>query len=221
MSMNLNHYFEFYHSHSFINSRLKPNFAVSKGAMAFHNFQNTSFIRVCGRLHLALHDKDQAEKIAQHDFINRDSYIVVELNPEPDGDQGVTSEFVPSCLSCIHNFCQSVEKQELTSSRHKIIFCTRSDTSSVARSVFLIGCYLIMGHNLGHEETFEAFRPVHDALQDVLACPHLSIKSCWRALHHAKTMGWVDFRDPELCPDDEPLFEEYLHYARCLQPCTA
>ena len=174
-----------------------------------HVFQNTSFIRVYDRLHLALHDKEQAERIARHDFLNRDSYMVVEMDPEPEA-----TIFVPSCLSCIHDFCQSVSKKELTSSRHKIVFCTRPDSISVARSVFLIGCHLIMGHNLGHEETFEAFQPVYDALQDVFACPHLSIKSCWHALRHAKTKGWVDFSDSELCPDDEPLFEEYLHYAR-------
>jgi hypothetical protein len=127
-------------------------------------------------------------------------------------------EFSPCSLEEIHEFAMKTWKMERTSKGKNIVFCTDPEPNLVSRSVFLIGCFLIMFHDLDHDQTYEKFTSVHDSLQDQMR-PHLSLLSCWRAVHRSKELGWIDFREvfDEAEEEEEPdsiQMEEYLHYSR-------
>jgi hypothetical protein len=178
------------------------------------SFSDVSFFHIYDRFYLALHDRDQAEKLAQHEFIV--SYVIVPLHVL---DQSSCADcFYPHSLTEIYEFDGIIRKVEIASERQNIVFCSDSRPVSVARSVFLIGCHIMMHHNLKPDEIYKAFEPLHHMLDTFIKEPHWSLQSCWRALDSAKRHRWVDFQQSFKAEsgiaDDEPLIEEYLHYAR-------
>jgi hypothetical protein len=84
-------------------------------------------------------------------------------------------------------------------------------------SAFLIGSHLIMMHDLDCDQTSAIFGPLNGMLDVFIRGPHLSMLSCWRALHRSRALGWIDFREELSWLDekaDSVQMEEYLHYSR-------
>jgi hypothetical protein len=184
------------------------------------HFPGRSFLQLFDHFFLSLHDPVQTRKIAKHEFVSNNSFVVVQCLVQQDkegGSKADPSEFSPCSLEEIHEFAVKTWKLERTSKGKNIVFCTDPEPDHVSKSVFLIGCFLIMFHDLDHDQTFEKFSSVHDLMQEQKQS-HLSILSCWRAVHRSKELGWIDFREvfdhEEEEEPDSIQMEEYLHYSR-------
>ena len=172
-----------------------------------------SSFQIYDQFNLALYEQEYAGKLAKNEF--NSSYL---LAPLPNFDGSECPAFLPCSLAEIYEFDKEVQMLSISAGRRSIIFYCAPKSISVTRGAFLIGSHLIMSHDFLPDELYAAFKPIHKMLHCSNFGPHLSLESCWRALYMAKCHGWVDFRNrfraESEVADDEPLIEEYLHYAR-------
>ena len=84
-------------------------------AAARSSFPEISFIHILDQYYLALHDRDQAEKLAQHEFIV--SYIIVPLHVLEESSCAADEKFCPHSLSEIYEFDGIIRKVEMVSGR--------------------------------------------------------------------------------------------------------
>jgi hypothetical protein len=106
-----------------------------------------------------------------------------------------------------------------------IVVCIgRNDESRLYMTAVLLGGFLILENNMDFDQVTTAFQSVDAHFDRMLAgSPKVSVHDCWRALSHARSLGWMHlFRDVEMTPspasvqpdDETPVeLEEMLHYA--------
>ena len=109
-----------------------------------------------------------------------------------------------------------------------IVLCIgRDDQSCLHVAAVLLGGFLILEEQTGFDQVAAAFNSVDTGFDQKLAgfLQDSSVHDCWRALIHARRLGWMQlFRDmamPTPIPsndvsfmvDEQPELEEMLHYA--------
>ena len=77
---------------------------------------------------------------------------------------------------------------------------------------------MILSRGLDADQTCQVFK----SFEDLFAYPQAvdrqgNALDCWRALHRARTMAWIDFQehiDSESYQDNVINMEEFIHYSR-------
>ena len=79
----------------------------------------------------------------------------------------------------------------------------------------LIGCQLIISHEIGFEAACLAFRPFDALIQSQCNSILLSFETLLRSVCCAKCLNWIDFStDYSVQNNQGIMMDEYIHYAR-------
>ena len=92
---------------------------------------------------------------------------------------------------------------------------------SISEAALIVGGYLILSNRLQLQDVigrFECFQdnPIEGSgLDPYISQQHVTVHDCWKALHHVRTLGWIDWSDlaDEEGSDLPFLVDEFLHYA--------
>jgi hypothetical protein len=124
--------------------------------------------------------------------------------------------FHPSDLSEICRFDSNVKSLMQLNPKLKLIVCATNEIPQQVHFAFLLGCHMIMTLGLGFEETYLAFRPLHN-LFAIQSTEEMSLEKSLRAFCCAKCLNWIDFGQgpSSCCGKYRPIcMEEYDKYAR-------
>ena len=73
---------------------------------------------------------------------------------------------------------------------------------------------MVMSHGFDADKTFQIFK----SFEEFFECRQVGILDCWRALHRAKSVGWIDFQERfDFDSTDETgaiNMDEFIHYSR-------
>ena len=121
----------------------------------------------------------------------------------------------PMILSEIQDFCDRMQSERDDKGPDaRIVVCpAQDDDESFSAACLYLGSYLILNMGWELQSVLAAFRPEgHFGAGSEPSDLSARHRDCWRALDHAKTLGW--FVDP--ASDIEPLIDvdEFVHYAR-------
>ena len=169
-------------------------------------------IRIYGSLHIAFCETDQAERMAQHIFLGK--YFLIQLNHTARSRTESTS-FAPSSLTEIHRFDDMLRTTQRQNPSLKIILCMDQVGGDRAKGMFLIVCHLLMNNAFTEYQLSESFEHINQMLT-LSESGTVVFQSCCMAVHRAKSLRWIDFKDVfEISPKDQNriFIEEYIHYA--------
>ena len=153
-----------------------------------------------GSEHYDLHGYTPLEK-AQYSQISTDGMLDLVLTPH-----GQTYGKYFGSLSEVHRFNSAATEQMTRCLDSKTVFKVGN---ALEQGLFLIGCYLIMNHGLGFEETYLSFKPFHEYLRRYAPTCGGSFETWLRAFCCAKCLGWIDFR---LSPQASPFhIDQFVH----------
>ena len=178
-----------------------------------------SFARIANHLYLALFDSEQADRMAHHSL--KSNYIIVPMTSicKHTKERGIDG-LAPSSLIELYKFDAVANRIARQNEAQKLVFATGRSPQEQKRSVFLIGCHLIMSHGLDTELTITAFKTFKDHFL-YTSNGQISIHDCWYALERAKSTGWIDFQERfQVEGPDAPTLdmEEFIHYSWYSQP---
>ena len=109
-------------------------------------------------------------------------------------------------LSEVYRFNLTATEQMTRCLDSKTVFTIGNE---VEQGLFLIGCYLIMNHGLGFEETYLSFKPFHEHLRRYAPTCGESFETWLRSFCCAKCLGWIDFR---VLPQASPFhIDQFVH----------
>jgi hypothetical protein len=175
-------------------------------------------IHIYGRLHLTLHDAEDAAKVALIDSETSNFLVIPKLSNDKKLDEAGEQGFDPSSLSEIFRFDQMICQIELKYPSQKLVLCAGRSMLLQARAAFLVGCHLIISRGNELEETYMALERLHGVFEKVSWNVGVSVRSCLSSIHTAKKRDWIDFRERfDTLPTKSrsiPI-QEYMHYARC------
>ena len=186
------------------------------------NPTKSSFFHVHNQLYLALYDVKQAERMAHHSL--KLKYVVVPIcssasNSSETWVNDTTDGFIPASLIELYKFDEMANQIARRNADHKLVFSAGRNLQVQMRAAFLIGCHMVMSHGFDADKVFQIFK----SFEEFFGCSQVGILDCWRALHRAKSAGWVDFQerfDFDSCDETVAInMEEFIHYSR--QACAA
>jgi hypothetical protein len=174
-------------------------------------------IHIFGRIHLTLHDADDATKVALIDSETSNFLIVPRLSNEIQ--QIEERGFGPSSLTEIFKFDEMICHLERKCPHQKLVMCAGRTYNLQARTAFLVGCHLIISQGIELEESYTALERLHGVFDHVSLSNGggLSVRSCLSAIHAAKKRDWIDFQERfDTLPNTTQSIQidEYMHYAR-------
>lgn len=174
-----------------------------------------------GRLHIVTLDGTNAERMAQCMLKKKHLVVFIASKSEEYPVHAAPRDcFDPSSLIEIYKFDEMVNTIARRNPDQMLVFSVGSETETQARAAFLIGCHLIMSSCLDPDEVRRVFQWSDGNLGPTARVCN-TIFGCWRALHHAKALAWIDFRDRfgRVCDDSMTIdMAELMHYSRCAQP---
>ena len=191
----------------------------SKFASSTKDIASESFVHLHSRLYLSCLEPDMASQIMQQAlnttvFVVPLTEILQSIYSKPDS---LLKTFVPNTLIEIFKFDEMACLLQRKDFGMKLVFCVGQNQILLSRAVFLIGCHLIMSLGVSYESTIRTFHNFYECpffrFQDENS---VSIQSCWKALSHAKSLNWVNFRNflssdvQSTCID----LDEHMHYSR-------
>ena len=146
-------------------------------------------------------------KKTQNSRITPDGMQEIVLTPSTQ-EQHMCGEYFGSLLD-VHRLNSTISELMATHHDTRIVFTIKS---SIAQGLFLIGCYLIMKHGLGFEETYLSFKPFHEHLKRYAPTCGETFESWLRSFCCAKCMGWIDCRVTSPYMDSSPvLIDQFVH----------
>jgi SUMO ligase MMS21 Smc5/6 complex component len=99
----------------------------------------------------------------------------------------------------------------------RLVFAATRSKSIQRKVAFLLGCHLIMSHDIGVDEVIESFIGVSEIVQEVDET-QVGLLDSWFAVHRAKSISWLNFGETfDSEAESNPVtinIEEYIHYAR-------
>jgi hypothetical protein len=119
------------------------------------------------------------------------------------------SQIALSELHCFDRWLQNISSSNPGAHIHLI---AGLDPRLQVRIAFLLGCHLIASQGRGFEETFLAFRPLHQTIDLLFGLAEF--KNSLRSICCAKCLRWIDF---DQSSDDEFTsiqMDEFAHYSR-------
>jgi cell division cycle 14 len=112
-------------------------------------------------------------------------------------------------LDNVIRFCEAIKDKKQKHPDRKLICLADSSPRQLTNAVFLLGAYLIREQqHMSPEEIWDIFKHMQDRLEGFRDATFsvdsflLSLLDCWRGLHRAQGLGWVDAID----------MDEYVHY---------
>jgi hypothetical protein len=127
----------------------------------------------------------------------------------------------PSTLAHQYKFHQDIVHATENSPERDLMVMIKSDPKEITMAALLLGGHLIICSGMSVQEVADKFSPVASMFAHFETSadgdgPDLTLEDCWRALHHAKSLGWTNFY-PSIDADDVEErtcidMEEYLHY---------
>ena len=180
-------------------------------------FAKSSFFCAHQRIYIALYDERQAERMAKHALNVK--YVVVSnksMLRERHDLRVQEEDFRKVSLVDIYKFNQMANQVARRNVDCKLVFSAGCETKRQIKVVFLIGCHLLLSQGLDADQTcniLAGFQELfaHDGNNQVNAL------DCWRALHRAASVSWIDFREHlnNECDEDHTInMEEFIHYSR-------
>ena len=97
-------------------------------------------------------------------------------------------------LSEIHEFDTAANSLAYRRNNAITLFEIVDDVDSKLRSLYLIGCHLIMTYGLGFEETYLCFKRFHTVFEEHAANVGESFATWLRSFCCAKCLDWINFR---------------------------
>ena len=124
-----------------------------------------------------------------------------------------------STLEQVNAFADSIRLEQRCHPNKTLIACVGGGDSALRSKVaMLFGGFLILDEQMSFEQVVELFGAVDGG--PALIRPDTSVNDCWRALSHARTLGWLLARGIHVAPHASDLrkdyaleVEEMLHYA--------
>ncbi len=173
-------------------------------------------IHIFGRLHLTLHDADDAAKVALLDSETSNFLVVPRLS---NGEQREEEEFNPASLTEIFQFNEMICRVERKYPSQKLVLCAGRSQLLQAQAAFLVGCHMIMSRGTDLEETYVVLERLHGVFERVSRSNSfgISLRSCLSAVYTAKERHWIDFQERFTSPpatSQSIQMDEYMHYAR-------
>ncbi len=119
--------------------------------------------------------------------------------------------YEPSSLEHIIHFVRAIRQELRRHPSKTLIACVgRCDAGLRSRVAMLFGCFLILEENLDVEQVADLFGAMGNQFESLGS----SVRACWRALSHARKLGWLHLARSLDSIDDIPVeIEEMLHYA--------
>jgi hypothetical protein len=179
----------------------------------------SSFVLLRPGMFLALYDKKQAELIGQHE-LNRKRLVLVkgaryEKTYDCNDQIGGAKRSTPACLEEIFMFDKKSNALRRQTAGDVIIFYTGTHARHQSKTIFLLGCHLMMSYNYSAAHVEHILQRLGHSLKSE-GCEFL-MTDYWGAMEVARGHGWVDFRESFDSPFNEcnfSMMDEYLHYAR-------
>ena len=176
-----------------------------------------SFFRAHNQIFIALYEDRQAKSMAQH--ILKSNHITVPIASVCRYDHDIDNREIilaPTALVDIYKFDDIARQIARRNADCKLVFSAGCNVQTQIRAVFLIGCHLILSHGLDVDQTLGIFRRFEEFFADP-GNSHVKLFDCWRALHRASCVSWIDFRerfDLDLHQGQTINMEELIHYSR-------
>ena len=158
-------------------------------------------VGIHGRVHLKCFEEEDTIGSVQHDT---SEYLVI----APSAID--SKEHLPS-LTQIFKFDEMAGNIARKNPFQRLIFSAGKDSVSRVYTSFLLGCHLIMSHDVETEEVYSAFRRIHSMFTS--DDTGSSVRSGWLAVSRAKKNGWIDFKKAPINPNSIAM-DEYVRHAR-------
>ena len=167
-------------------------------------------IQLCDRLFVSLLNAEEPQ-FSNHDA---DSFLCAWISNE-----SLCTYLAPSSLGHLYAFHLAVVRALEESPEKDLLVLVEADPTQITTAAILMGGHMIIGRGMTAEEVAARFMPISRKKMDqsggFAKYPDFHVEDCWRALHHATSLGWAKF-NPTLDPDDQERafidMEEYLHY---------
>ena len=176
-------------------------------------------IALSSKLSLAFRNEQQLQAIQiDTGAYDRGILCVAPLQLAISGSSGSSAMLagVPQItLSELHRFDRWLQNISSSNPGVQIRVMAGSDPLLQVRTAFLLGGHLIASQGRGFEETFLAFRPLHQTIDLQLGLAEF--KNSLRSICCAKCLRWIDFdysSDDELTTNGSIQMDEYAHYSR-------
>jgi hypothetical protein len=185
------------------------------GSISF-SVSETSIGRIDNQIYIALCEEKKAVKLIQGKSMGK--YIVVKPTFVDEDSLGFglhAKGFWPSSLIDIYRFDSMAHQIALQNADSKLFFASCFLKEVQIRIVFLVGCHIMLSKGFNPDETFRLFNNISEFIIDG-GEGQLSILDCWRALHRASTMRWINFVDTDYeCDLDRTIdMDAFIHYSR-------
>ena len=124
--------------------------------------------------------------------------------------------FSPSSLIDIYKFKSMADQVARRNPDSKLVFAAGAAAQEQMRTVFLIGCHLMMSLGIDPEGALKGF----EKFDEFFVCGEgqtVCMMDCWRCFHHAVVIGWIDFGEhfDMNGPNEGAIdIEQFMHYSR-------
>jgi hypothetical protein len=194
---------------------------VQGGSESSTIFSKLSFVCISPRIYIALYNQTQAETMAQHALNLK--HVLVSIETVIRDDFGICQDvkehgYRPCSLIDIYKFDEIVNQVARRDADHKLVIVAGCRAILQSKAFFLIGCHMILSQGLDAEQTYTIFKD-RGQLSLLEGSPDniVAVVDCWRALHRAASVSWIDFREHlnVECDDDLTInMDEFIHYSR-------
>ena len=179
-----------------------------------------SLLHVHDRVYLIRLEGTCAERVAQHALNYRQLTILASSNFTELACSS-TRSCAPCSLTEIYKFDEMVKQLERRSEDQMLVFSAGTDKTMQRRVAFLLGCHLIMSKSLDTQHVIRIFHGFDDILEHSNQ-EEAAVTDCWRALHQAKSLLWLSFRERfgQYASDTSLDMEELIHYSKYASVCV-
>jgi hypothetical protein len=135
--------------------------------------------------------------------------------------------FSPLSLTDIYRFTNKMHTT-LRHHRKDVVACaSKYNRKVITNTALLLGSFLILGQSMEYDDLIAAFKPVSKLFLTYSDSSskeyesNISVMDCWKALHHAKSLCWIDLsKDYDIYTGERDSegskrldMEECLHYS--------
>ena len=175
-----------------------------------------SLLHVHDRVYLIRLEGTRAERVAQLALSKRQITIMASSNFTE-----LACSSPPCSLTEIYRFNEMVKQLERRSEDQRLVFSAGTDKTMQRRVAFLLGCHLIMSKSLDAQDVIRILHGF-DEIREHSNQEETGVTDCWRALHQAKSLLWLSFRERfgQYASDTSLDIEELIHYSKYASVCA-
>ena len=124
-------------------------------------------------------------------------------------------DFAPSSLAHMYSFHKSISMLLESIGDRDLVIAVAAEPSLITIVALLLGSHLIIGKGMTPQMVAKNFRLLESMFVKLTDGNNtdLSVLDCWKAIHRATTLGWVNFDSHQKHDVSEIIdMDEYLHY---------